>query len=105
MYFTEDDGEVDWYLPCLDPKETISKFEFTTLGLTEMKSSDKARHNTISRVEIKDEEDFLEGQNKEQEEVAQDLAKMEGHTTAMEAPLYQSYRYYFVAIRAFLYRK
>lgn len=97
LYFTEDDGEVDWYLPCLDPKETISKFEFTTLGLTEMKSSDKARHNTISRVEIKDEEDFLEGQNKEQEEVAQDLAKMEGHTTAMEAPLYQSYRVYIIS--------
>ncbi|XP_076232253.1 SAPK-interacting protein 1 [Calliopsis andreniformis] len=97
LYFTEDDGEVDWYLPCLDPKETISKYEFTTLGLTEMTPSDKTRHNTIGRVETKDEEDFLEGYNKEQKEVAEDLAKMEVHTTAMEAPLYQSYRVYIIS--------
>lgn len=96
LYFTEDDGEVDWDLPCLDPKETISKFEFTTLGLTEMKPSDRARHNMISCIETKDEDDFLAMQNKEQEEVAEDLAKMEGHTTAMEAPLYQSYRVYII---------
>ena len=96
LYFTEDDGEVDWYLPCLDPKEMISKFIFTTLCLTEMKPSDKARHNTISRIEITNEDDFLEGRNKEQDEVAEDLAKMEGHTTAMEAPLYQSYRVYII---------
>lgn len=94
LYITEDDGEVDWAFPCLDPRETISKFEFTTLGLIEMKPSDRARHNTISCVEKKAEEN-LEGKDKEQEEVANDLAKMEGHTTAMEAPLYQSYRYFF----------
>lgn len=93
LYFTEDDGEVDWDLPCLDPRETISKFEFTTLGLAEMKPSDRARHNVFNWVELTNEEDFLEGQN-EEEEVAEDLAKMEGHTTAMEAPLYQSYRYF-----------
>ncbi|KZC13286.1 PREDICTED: stress-activated map kinase-interacting protein 1 [Dufourea novaeangliae] len=96
LYFTEDDGEVDWDLPCLDPREIISKFEFTTLGLTEMKPSDRARYNMIGRVETKDEDDFLERQNKEQKEVAEDLAKMEGHTTAMEAPLYQSYRVYII---------
>lgn len=94
LYITEDDGEVDWAFPCLDPRETISKFEFTTLGLIEMKPSDRARHNAVSCVEKKAEED-LEGKDKEQEEVANDLAKMEGHTTAMEAPLYQSYRYFF----------
>jgi len=93
LYITEDDGEIDWAFPCLDPHETISKFEFTTLGLIEMKPSDKARYNTISCIEKKDEE-ILDGKDKEQEEVAKDLAKMEGHTTAMEAPLYQSYRYF-----------
>jgi hypothetical protein len=56
-----------------------------------MKPSDRARHNTTNYIKKKDEED-LEGKAKEQEEVAKDLAKMEGHTTAMEAPLYQSYR-------------
>lgn len=95
LYITEDDGEVDSAFPCLDPRETISKFEFTTLGLIEMKPSDRARHNTLCCIELKDEED-LEGKDKEQEEVANDLAKMEGHTTAMEAPLYQSYRVYII---------
>ncbi|XP_011143027.1 target of rapamycin complex 2 subunit MAPKAP1 isoform X1 [Harpegnathos saltator] len=95
LYITEDDGEVDWAFPCLDLRETISKFEFTTLGLIEMKPSDLARHNAVSCVEKKDEEDF-EGKDKEQEEVANDLAKMEGHTTAMEAPLYQSYRVHII---------
>mgnify|MGYP004583455549 CR=1 FL=1 len=58
-----------------------------------MKPSDRARHNMFSWVELTNEDDFLEGQNEERE-VAEDLAKMEGHTTAMEAPLYQSYRYF-----------
>ncbi|XP_076755192.1 SAPK-interacting protein 1 isoform X3 [Xylocopa sonorina] len=95
LYFTEDDGEVDWDLPCLDPRETISKFEFTTLGLAEMKPSDRARLNMFNWVELTNEEDFLERQNEEQE-VAEGLAKMEGHATAMEAPLYQSYRVYII---------
>ncbi|KYN06699.1 PREDICTED: stress-activated map kinase-interacting protein 1 [Cyphomyrmex costatus] len=95
LYITEDDGEIDWAFPCLDPHETISKFEFTTLGLIEMKPSDKARYNTISCIQKKNEE-VLDGKDKEQEEVAKDLAKMEGHTTAMEAPLYQSYRVYII---------
>ncbi|XP_024941627.1 target of rapamycin complex 2 subunit MAPKAP1 isoform X2 [Cephus cinctus] len=95
LYITEDDGEVDWDFPCLDPRETISKFEFTTLGLVEMKPSDRARHNTIIPIEIQNEDDQAV-KEKEQEEVAEDLAKMEGHTTAMEAPLYQLYRVYII---------
>lgn len=91
MYIAEDDGEVDWDFPCLDPTEVISKFEFATLGLVEMKASDKARHNTVKTIaEHKEEDEQLE---KSQREFAEDLAKMEGHTTAMEAPLYQLYRF------------
>ncbi|KAH0952635.1 hypothetical protein HN011_005806 [Eciton burchellii] len=95
LYITEDDGELDSAFPCLDLDETISKFEFTTLGLNEMTPSDLARHNKKNCTEKKDEED-KERKDKEQEEVANDLAKMEGHTTAMEAPLYQSYRVYII---------
>ncbi|KAI4501175.1 hypothetical protein M0802_003548 [Mischocyttarus mexicanus] len=95
LYITEDDGEVDWDFPCLDPGEVISKFEFTTLGLVEMKPSDRLRHNTIRHIKTEVNEE-LERKDKEQEEVAKDLAKMEGHTTAMEAPLYQSYRVYII---------
>lgn len=91
LYITEDDGEVDWDFPCLDPTEIIAKFEFSTLGLVEMKPSDKARHSTVKTItEQKKENEKLE---KIQEEADKDLAKMQGHTTAMEAPLYQLYRY------------
>lgn len=81
----------------MDPSETISKYDFTTLGLAEVKPSGQVRC-MFSWVDMTHEEDFLEGQNEEQEEVAEDLAKMEGHTTAMEAPLYQSYRYFLYEI-------
>lgn len=85
---TEDD-EVDWDFPCLDPTETIGKFDFSTLGLVEMKPSDKARHNATSTPKIKTRKNNFE---EEAEAVAKDLAMMEIHTTAMEAPLYQLYR-------------
>ncbi|XP_012269766.2 target of rapamycin complex 2 subunit MAPKAP1 [Athalia rosae] len=95
LYITEDDGEVDWDLPCLDPRETISKFGFTCLGLKEMTPADRARHNTIVSKAPQHEE-HPEGQDAEQDAVAEDLAKMEGHTTAMEAPLYQLYRVHMI---------
>ncbi|XP_058803465.1 target of rapamycin complex 2 subunit MAPKAP1 [Phymastichus coffea] len=94
LYIAEDDGEVDWDFPCLDPTEVISKFEFSTLGLVEMKPSDKARHNTIKTIAEHKEED--KPLDKSQREFAEDLAKMEGHTTAMEAPLYQLYRVHII---------
>ncbi|KAJ1520750.1 hypothetical protein ONE63_003845 [Megalurothrips usitatus] len=33
----EDDGEIDWDFPCLDPRETVGKFGFKFLALTESK--------------------------------------------------------------------
>lgn len=35
LYITEDDGEVDRDLPCLDRREPSSKFGFTYLGLVQ----------------------------------------------------------------------
>ncbi|CAB0030174.1 unnamed protein product [Trichogramma brassicae] len=91
LYITEDDGEIDWDFPCLDPIEVISKFEFSTLGLVEMKPSDKARHKTTKVINQPLEE--RESIDKTPEDAAKDLAKMQIHTTAMEAPQYQLYRY------------
>lgn len=95
LYITEDDGEVDWDLPCLDPRETISKFGFTCLGLKEMTPNDRARHNTIIPKVVQREENIA-GKDAEQKSVAEDLAIMEDHTTAMEAPLYQLYKYEYI---------
>ncbi|KAL7287888.1 hypothetical protein TKK_0017951 [Trichogramma kaykai] len=94
LYITEDDGEIDWDFPCLDPTEVISKFEFSTLGLVEMKPSDKARHKTTKVINQPLEE--RESIDKTPEDAAKDLAKMQIHTTAMEAPQYQLYRVYII---------
>jgi hypothetical protein len=35
LYIAEDDGEVDWDFPCLDPREIVGKFGFNYLALVE----------------------------------------------------------------------
>ncbi|KAK0180037.1 hypothetical protein PV327_005720 [Microctonus hyperodae] len=96
LYISEDDGEVDWDFPCLDPREVISKFEFSSLCLVEMRPCDRARHDPIGPIMRPVPEIIEETTETEQEIFAQDLARMKGHTTAMEAPLYQLYRVYII---------
>lgn len=50
LHIAEDDGEVDWVFPCLDPKETVSKFVFKMLALVE-KSGDEQESDKHSAVE------------------------------------------------------
>ncbi|XP_034949832.1 target of rapamycin complex 2 subunit MAPKAP1 [Chelonus insularis] len=96
LYITEDDGEVDLDFPCLDPREVIAKFEFSALGLVEMRPCDRARHDPIEPEINPKAEEIREMVRQEQEMFAEDLARMKGHTTAMEAPLYQLYRVYII---------
>lgn len=35
LHIAEDDGEVDWDFPCLDPHETVAKFGFSYLALVQ----------------------------------------------------------------------
>lgn len=56
-----------------------------------MTPNDRARHNTIVPQSTQKIEN-PNGKDAEQESVAEDLAIMEDHTTAMEAPLYQLYK-------------
>ena len=37
IHIAEDDGEIDWDFPCLDPRETVGKFGFKFLALVESK--------------------------------------------------------------------
>lgn len=97
LYLTEEDGEVDWDLPCLNSRDVISKYDFPTFGLVEIKPA--PTYNPLimcTRMSDDSNRDSRQEECKQQEEVADDLAKMEGHTTAMEAPLYQSYRVYVI---------
>jgi hypothetical protein len=41
LYIAEDDGEVDWDFPCLDPRETVGKFGFNYLALVERQKKDE----------------------------------------------------------------
>ena len=41
LHMAEDDGEVDWVFPCINPKEVVSKFVFKLLALVERSSTDE----------------------------------------------------------------
>lgn len=41
LYITEENGEVEHDLPCLDPKECVTKYGFTCLGFVEHKKPTK----------------------------------------------------------------
>ncbi|CAG5095521.1 Similar to Sin1: Stress-activated map kinase-interacting protein 1 (Drosophila pseudoobscura pseudoobscura) [Cotesia congregata] len=78
LYIAEDDGEVDGDFPCLDPREKIGKFEFSALGLVEMRLSDRQRHEPTGPVLPVSTGEIREATEKEQEIFAQDLARMKG---------------------------
>uniref|UniRef100_A0A1B0C897 Putative stress-activated map kinase-interacting protein 1-like rhagoletis zephyria n=1 Tax=Lutzomyia longipalpis TaxID=7200 RepID=A0A1B0C897_LUTLO len=97
LYITEEDGEVDSDFPPLDVREPCSKFCFSHLALIE-------RRATIARVDqrtmsVTSEVDagggggaFPEDPKVVSAQQSEDMARMLGHTTMMEAPMYRSYR-------------
>ncbi|KAK4881156.1 hypothetical protein RN001_004475 [Aquatica leii] len=103
LYITEEDGEVDHDFPNLDPKECVAKFGFTCLGLVEHKQITKNVSFESSQILIQNEsaEDInisihrkIKGD--EAKQITANMHLMKVHATAMEAPLYQSYRVYIV---------
>nr|CAD7396535.1 unnamed protein product [Timema cristinae] len=68
LHIVEDDGEVDWDFPCLEPRETVGKFGFGFLALVE-------------RTEKRD---------------RQQSKRMRNHLDMIDAPIYQSYRVYII---------
>lgn len=98
LYITEEDGDVE-DLPPLDLKEPCSKFCFSHLALVGRKLSESLPNRTDDYRAMSmtsDSEDIkaaLIAENKaKSEQESEDLARMLGHTTMMEAPLYRSYR-------------
>lgn len=98
LYITEEDGDVE-DLPALDLKEPCSKFCFSHLALVGRKLSESLPNRTEDYRAMSmtsDSEDIkaaliAESKAKSEQE-SEDLARMLGHTTMMEAPLYRSYR-------------
>lgn len=104
LYMSEEDGEIDLDFPALDVREPCSKFCFTHLALAErrpsdlqMRSDQRTRSMTselgevTTPVALSPEEPPPEprGMTEQQRE---DLDKMLGHTSKLEAPLYRSFQ-------------
>ncbi|KAE8742580.1 hypothetical protein FOCC_FOCC011874 [Frankliniella occidentalis] len=92
LHIAEDDGEIDWDFPCLDPRETVGKFGFKFLALVESKGS----LSSHLQEEFKDVVDCgpVHGTsgNKSKAQLQEAELRMKDHMTAMEASLYQSYQ-------------
>ncbi|KAJ3664755.1 hypothetical protein Zmor_000301 [Zophobas morio] len=104
LYITEEDGEVDRDLPCLDARENISKFGFHCLGLvehtdpTKYVSFDTSESVIIMRspFNTSDKKSKDISKSDQEKQITTDLHLMDVHKRAMEAPLYKSYKVYMI---------
>ncbi|KAJ9576464.1 hypothetical protein L9F63_006677 [Diploptera punctata] len=97
LYIAEDDGEVDWDFPCLDPREAVGKFGFNYLALVERPKRDDDSKSIEREEEL--EPIFVQEswRSKAHQQDVEDQLRMQGHMTAMEAPLYQCFRVYILS--------
>ncbi|XP_059613425.1 stress-activated map kinase-interacting protein 1 [Phlebotomus argentipes] len=101
LYITEEDGEVDSDFPPLDGREPCSKFCFSHLALIERRAA-RAEQRTMS---VTSEVDAAGAPPEEPKatsaQQSEDMARMLGHTTMMEAPMYRSYRLHMLQVPFF----
>lgn len=105
LFMTEEDGEIDLDFPALDVREPCSKFCFTHLAISERRPSDvqiRTRSMTsdlgeaISPVALSPEEPSTSEVRGLSEQQREDLDKMLGHTSKLEAPLYRSFQVFII---------
>lgn len=123
LYITEEDGEVEPDFPPLDVREPCSKFKFSHLALAERKLPQPNTSSNLTpqplgvnfdyprTLSMTSEMDTVRQQvliaNEKahrlnlQQQRAKDEDTMNSHTTAMEAPLYRSYRVHMLAYASF----
>lgn len=93
LYITEGDGEIDDFPP-LDIREPCAKFRFSHLALVKRKCADIPPHEfqttSIPLATFENPSSPTTASNPGNSQ--QDIYRMIGHTTMMEAPLYRSYR-------------
>lgn len=121
LYITEEDGEVEPDFPPLDVREPCSKFRFSHLALVERKVPNFATLTTptpaptmnqnfdyprtlsmTSEMEsVRHQALICDEKTRRmnlQQQQTRDLATMLSHTTAMEAPLYRSFRVHMIVM-------
>lgn len=119
LFMTEEDGEIDLDFPSLDLREPCSKFCFTHLAIAERKVSElqtqssfshsstiRSEHRTRSMTSELGEEAGQIALSTGQTSVTEtklmtlrqqeDLDKMQGHTSQLEAPLYRSFQVFII---------
>uniref|UniRef100_T1I6Y7 Uncharacterized protein n=1 Tax=Rhodnius prolixus TaxID=13249 RepID=T1I6Y7_RHOPR len=96
LFIAEDDGDVDWDFPCLNSSETVGKFGFTYLALVEREKSQHHQEESYPIHFQKTRTNVLTYDLKPQLQFEDDLQKLKGHMTALEAPLYQSFNVHIV---------
>lgn len=129
LYITEEDGEVEPDFPPLDIREPCSKFRFSQLALVERRAPPPAAPSTAglaqqllanltndyprtprtlsmtSEMESVRHQALISDEKTRrlnlQQQQTRDLATMNCHTTAMEAPLYRSYRVNMLVMSSF----
>lgn len=97
LYIAEGDGEIDTDFPPLDAREPCSKFCFSHLALIERRNSDikmdvRAMSLTSELEAEYNLDNLMDDANRVSTQQSEDLARMIGQQTLMEAPLYRSYR-------------
>lgn len=97
LYIAESDGEIDTDFPPLDAREPCSKFCFSHLALIERRNSDIKNDARAMSLTSEFEAEYsidniLDDANRISTQQSEDLARMIGQQTLMEAPLYRSYR-------------
>lgn len=105
LFMSEEDGEIDLDFPALDVREPCSKFCFTHLAIAERRPSDvqirsdqRTRSMTsdlgeaTSPITLSPEEPSTSEPRGMTDQQREDLDKMLGHTSKLEAPLYRSFQ-------------
>lgn len=96
LYLTEEDGEIDMDLPPLDLREPCAKFGFTHLALTVRKPIaqvviDYRSLSMTSEMESASEAAVAAIRSISNSHSDGDMARMLGHNSKIEAPLYKTY--------------
>ncbi|XP_038111533.1 stress-activated map kinase-interacting protein 1 [Culex quinquefasciatus] len=99
LFMSEEDGEIDLDFPALDVREPCSKFCFTHLALAERRPSDQRTRSMTSDlgevstpIALSPEETPPSEPRGMTDQQREDLVKMIGHTSKLEAPLYRSFQ-------------
>lgn len=117
LFMTEEDGEIDLDFPPLDVKEPCSKFCFTHLAIAERKPSEYQTQSSFSQSSTIRSEHRTRSLTSELGETTsqplsasetpvsdfkmtlqqkEDLDRMLGHTSKLEAPLYRCFHVYLI---------